>query len=117
MTLPPTPLTCTWSTPDSHTGRIVLVGELDFASVEDFLVTVTERLAANPALRDLHIDCRDLAFCDSLGLAALLTVHRRVAAVGAVLHLDNRRPAFERMLTITGTLDHLTGGAQQEVST
>jgi anti-anti-sigma factor len=117
MTLPPTPLTCTWSTPDSRTGRIVLVGELDYATVEEFLVTITERLETNPALRHVHIDCRDLEFCDSLGLAALLTVRRRVVAAGAALYLDNRRPALDRMLTITGTLEHLAGDAQQEVST
>ncbi|WP_198943081.1 STAS domain-containing protein [Actinophytocola xanthii] len=110
-------MTCTWSTPHSHTGRIALVGELDYSSVEEFLVTITERLEVNPGLRDLHIDCRDLEFCDSLGLAALLTVHRRVVAAGAVLHLDNRRPAFDRMLTITGTLHHLAGGAHKEVGT
>jgi anti-anti-sigma factor len=109
-------LTCTWSTTDGQTGRMVLVGELDWGSVDEFLVVVTERLDAEPSLRSLHLDCRDLAFCDSLGLSALLTVRRRTDAAGVRLHLDNRGATLDRMLTITGTLGHLTGDQSRKAA-
>jgi hypothetical protein len=41
-------------------------------------------------------------------LSALLAVHRRTSAAGARLHLDNRPLHLERILQITGVLDHLT---------
>ena len=49
-----------------------------------------------------------LGFLDSTGLSALLIVHREVSRSGVVLHLDNRPPHLERVLEITGLLDHFT---------
>jgi hypothetical protein len=39
----------------------------------------------------------------------LLRVHRAVTGAGAQLHLDNRRRALDRLLTLTGTAAYLTG--------
>jgi hypothetical protein len=43
-----------------------------------------------------------------MGLAALLMIHRLTAATGARLRLDHRPELLERLLELTGTLDHFT---------
>lgn len=108
------PLTCIWTTPDAHVGLLVLVGELDYATVDEFLLVVTARLETTPALSELRIDCAKVTFCDSLGLSALLTVRRRSDDVGVALLLENRTPTLNRMLSVTGTLFHLTGETDPE---
>jgi anti-anti-sigma factor len=70
---------------------------------------VADRLTHAPAVRDVHLDCAEIDFCDSSGLSALILVHHRVTAAGARPHLDNRRPPLNRLLELTGTMAHLTG--------
>ncbi|MFE0007146.1 STAS domain-containing protein [Streptomyces erythrochromogenes] len=73
-------------------------------------------LAARPGLRDLRLDCAGLSAVDSSGLAALLMVRRLADKAGAGLHIDGRTVQLNRILEITGTLDHLTApgaGTQQ----
>ena len=45
---------------------------------------------------------------DPAGLSALLLVHRRTSAAGVDLRLDHRPPQLDRVLDVTGVLDHLT---------
>jgi anti-anti-sigma factor len=104
-------LTCTWTAPDVATARITVVGELEFATAQLLLQLVTDRLAEYPEVRDVRLDCAELAFCDSSGLSTLLLVHRAVTGAGSRLHLDNRPPALDRLLTRTGTTAYLTGDA------
>jgi hypothetical protein len=40
--------------------------------------------------------------------AGVLMLRRRTQAAGVRLHLDNRKPPFERLLEVTATLTHLT---------
>ncbi|MFJ5637072.1 STAS domain-containing protein [Streptomyces goshikiensis] len=82
-------------------------GFLDFDSSEDFLTAVTGHLTDTPGLRSLHLDCGGLAGIDSMGLAMLLMLHRRTTAAQVTLLLEARPPALDRMLTITGAMDHL----------
>lgn len=84
------------------------VGELDAATTDEFVDTATRLLDAHPGLRELHVDCTELGFCDSVGLSGLLLVERRTSGAGVVLHLDNRPAYFERILDITGILEYLT---------
>jgi anti-anti-sigma factor len=104
-------LTCTWTAPNVATARIAVVGELEFATARLLLQLVTDRLAEHPEVRDVRLDCAELAFCDSSGLSTLLLVHRAVTGAGSRLHLDNRPPALDRLLTRTGTTAYLTGDA------
>ncbi|MFJ1869563.1 STAS domain-containing protein [Streptomyces sp. NPDC088097] len=85
-------------------------GFLDFDSAEHFLAAATEHLAATPGLRTLRLDCGGLNGIDSMGLAMLLMLHRRTTAVHVMLCLEARPPALERMLTLTGAMDHLVPG-------
>ncbi|WP_156755342.1 STAS domain-containing protein [Actinokineospora pegani] len=102
------PLTTTWTTPDEHTAKVAVEGDLDFDTADALLREVAERL---PGLRALHLDLAGLGFCDSYGLSVLLMVRRRAEAASASLHLDNRPGSLERLLVVTNTLDHLTGVA------
>jgi anti-anti-sigma factor len=101
-------LTC--SVDSAHRSATVrIVGALDSSTTAEFVDTASGLLDANQGLRALHVDCTDMAFCDSAGLSGLLMIHRRTSSAGVGLHLDNRPSYFERILDITGILDHLTG--------
>ncbi|MGW3661917.1 STAS domain-containing protein [Streptomyces sp. NPDC005141] len=95
---------------DDDVVHLEVHGFLDYDSAEQFLAGATRQLAGNPGLRALHLDCTGLDGIDSMGLAMLLMLHRRTTSAHVVLHLDGRPPALERMLDITGTLDHLVPG-------
>jgi anti-anti-sigma factor len=94
--------------PTASSAGLHVDGDLDYATAADFVDAVSQLIAEQPTLRSLHLDFTDLTFCDSAGLSALLAVHRRTSAAGARLHLDNRPLHLERILQITGVLDHLT---------
>ncbi|MEV6828492.1 STAS domain-containing protein [Amycolatopsis sp. NPDC051102] len=102
-------LTCTWHTPEETTARVVIAGDLEFATAGLLLQLVTDRLAGHPGVREVRLDCGALGFCDSSGLSELMQVYRVVTGAGARLRLDNRQPAFDRLLTLTGTAGYLTG--------
>ncbi|WIY00162.1 STAS domain-containing protein [Amycolatopsis mongoliensis] len=102
-------LTCTWTATDGATARVAIAGELEFATARLLLHLVTDRLADHPGVRDVRLDCGGIAFCDSSGLSTLLLVHRAVTGAGSRLYLDNRPPALDRLLALTGTTTYLTG--------
>ncbi|MFF4319524.1 STAS domain-containing protein [Streptomyces sp. NPDC001568] len=100
----PLHLTCV-STHDSV--RVELRGSLDRHCCDALLDVVGELLAEPVGLRVLRLDCTDLATVDTTGLSALLMIRRRTDAAGVRLHLDDRPAQLDRMLKVTGTLDHL----------
>ncbi|WP_086849380.1 STAS domain-containing protein [Amycolatopsis kentuckyensis] len=101
-------LTCTWAVEDDI-ARVTIDGDLEFATTGALLRLVTDRLAGHPGVREVRLDCAEIGFCDSSGLSELMKVHRVATGAGARLHLDNRQPALERLLTRTGTAVYLTG--------
>lgn len=88
--------------------RIELDGDLDFYTADLLVSETTAQLEARPALRSLHLHCGGLGVVDSMGLSALLMISRRTTAAGVRLHLEDRPANLDRLLHITGTLDHLT---------
>ncbi|MGW3819705.1 STAS domain-containing protein [Streptomyces sp. NPDC005046] len=109
---PPAPFDLTYlrlTTADGSGDEVHLElhGFLDYDIADHFLSIATEQLAESPGLRALHVDCAGLGGIDSTGLAMLLMLYRRTSAAQVMLFLDNRPPALERMLDITGTLEHL----------
>ena len=97
------------------TVRITVLGDLEYDTVEDLLLEATATLARHPAPAHLRLDLARLGVCDSMGLSALLQVHRCASAAGARLHLDNRPASLNRLLDITGTREHFaTGPGEQE---
>ncbi|MBB5958055.1 anti-anti-sigma factor [Saccharothrix tamanrassetensis] len=109
----PHQLTCTLAIVDAHTARIVVSGEIVFDSGDRLLGVVADLLADHP-VRRLRLDCGEVTFCDSYGLGTLLAVHRRLDAVGGVLHLENRPAALDRLLRRTNTYNHLTRSVEPE---
>ncbi|MFF2204930.1 STAS domain-containing protein [Streptomyces sp. NPDC058145] len=97
----------TVSAPSTLTVRVA--GELDYDTSDEMVDTVVARLAGPPAPRHVRLDFTGLTWIDSMGLSALLMIHRHTRAVGAALHLDNRPDVLERMLRHTNVLGHLTG--------
>ncbi|MFI1469292.1 STAS domain-containing protein [Streptomyces wuyuanensis] len=92
------------------TGEVAvrIAGDLDVDSADDLIEAARTCLDAYPSPRLLRLDCEKLALCDSMGLAALLMIHRLATAAGARLRLDHRPELLERLLELTGTLDHFT---------
>ncbi len=90
------------------TVRIELRGDLDYDNADVLLEAVTDKLAAHPRLRDLHLGCAGLGSVDSTGLSILLMIRRRTDAAHVCLHLEDRTPALDRLLTITGSMEYLT---------
>ncbi|MFE9808928.1 hypothetical protein [Streptomyces sp. NPDC005548] len=74
--------------------------------------TVEQNLAvrhtAERRLLDPRLVFAGLSGIDSMGLSVPLMIRRRTDAARVRLHLDERPPQLERLLEITGTLDHLT---------
>ncbi|MFE4860509.1 STAS domain-containing protein [Streptomyces sp. NPDC056670] len=90
------------------TVRIDLRGDLDYDNADLLLDAATAKLAAHPRLSDLHLGCAGLGSIDSTGLSVLLMIRRRTDAAKVLLHLEDRTPALDRLLTITGSLEYLT---------
>ncbi|MFJ8991058.1 STAS domain-containing protein [Streptomyces sp. NPDC102279] len=103
----PTYLRLTTASESGDEVCLELHGFLDYDSADHFLTVATGQLADSPGLRVLHVDCAGMSGIDSTGLAMLLMLHRRTSAADVTLSLVSRPAALERMLDITGTLEHL----------
>ncbi|MCX5401280.1 STAS domain-containing protein [Streptomyces sp. NBC_00102] len=88
--------------------RVEMRGDLDHTSADTLLDTVVELLAEYPDASELRLDCAPMGTVDSSGLAALIMIRRRTDEAGVALRLDGRGAALDRLLEVTGTLDHLT---------
>ncbi|MFF7365234.1 STAS domain-containing protein [Streptomyces sp. NPDC008125] len=90
----------------AETGRssacLHLVGELDHNTGDTLVERAGQCLTEQPGLHDLHLDCAELTFCDSIGVSSLLMIHRRTTAHSVRLHVDNQPPFLRRLLDITG---------------
>jgi anti-anti-sigma factor len=107
-------LSYTWDTPTVHTGRVTVTGNIVCENAKDLLRVITDELAADPGVRELHVDCSGLDVCDSTGLSVLLMLRRRADSLGIDLHVVNRPSTLDRMLERTGTREYLTGCGQGE---
>lgn len=94
-----------------RSARITVTGDVDFGHAARLLNTASDLLTAHPGVQDLHLDFTGLTFLDSTGLSALLQMHRHASELGVRLHLDNRPAHLDRVLDITGLLEHLTTDA------
>ncbi|MCS0634714.1 STAS domain-containing protein [Streptomyces sp. LP05-1] len=90
---------------------IAVAGDLDYDTSDGLLACVKDVLDERSGLAELHLDCRRLEAVDSMGLSALLQVHRSLSGRRIALHLDRRTPSLDRLLRITGTYEHFTTGA------
>ncbi|MEU5055390.1 STAS domain-containing protein [Streptomyces sp. NPDC001939] len=116
MTPPPEPTALRLTrVPSAEEGalRLEVQGYLDYETGEGFLTAATRQLADAPDVKHLYLDCAELSGLDSMGLAMLLMLHRHASAAQATMHLEKRTPVLDRILAITGTLEHLAPGSQK----
>jgi anti-sigma B factor antagonist len=76
--------------------ELLVRGELDLASVERFGQAVSQ--VVDSGCPDLVIDLREVTFCDSSGIAAMLAARQRVGS----LTLRGTSRAVQRSLEATG---------------
>jgi anti-sigma B factor antagonist len=90
-----------WIDVSQETGTLILrlCGELDTASRELVEPAV---LAAIPTAYAVTLDLRDLAFCDSSGLAMFVAASEKANAEGTVLTVRNLEPTVRRVFEISG---------------
>lgn len=95
---------------DEH-GEVVahLAGELDLSVRADVVTRLTGAVARHerPPER-LVIDLREVSFCDSSGLGALLDVQRAAGDAGVAVTLRSVPPAVDRLLELTDVDGWLT---------
>ncbi|GAA3142372.1 STAS domain-containing protein [Streptomyces rameus] len=108
MTAPPRPALRLTVTQGARELTVGIAGDLDLDTADHLIDTVVEHLARHPEVHGVRLDFAELSWIDSVGISALLMVHRRVRAVGGALYLENRPAPLERLLRQTCTLDHLT---------
>ncbi|MFI2644489.1 STAS domain-containing protein [Streptomyces sp. NPDC018610] len=109
MTEPPSTEFAVTARTEPPTLTLRVAGELDYDTCDDFVSTVVGHLTRDSAeLSHVRLDFGELTWIDSSGLSALLMIHRHTGAAGAALHLDRRPDFLERMLRVTGVLEHLT---------
>lgn len=96
--------------------RIELHGDFDYQYAAVLLDAVVGVLAEPAGPRELYLDCTDLEAVDSSGLSTLLMAKRLTDAAGVCFRLGGMPVNLDRMLTVTGTLDHLTGQSAGERS-
>lgn len=90
--------------PESRGGIPLLSasGEVDIASVDDFL-SVGRRCLEDASALD--IDLGGVTFIDSSGLGALVRLHREAGEAGTRLTLVNVPGSVHRLFEITGLVD------------
>lgn len=99
----------TGATGISTTSAILhLAGDIDYTTADGLVAAAARLHADHPELRHLHLDCADVAFCDSAGVSSLLQIRQRTGDAGVHLYLDRRPVHLERILEITGILEYLT---------
>jgi anti-anti-sigma factor len=82
------------------TTRVILAGELDAASAESLSEQL--RLVTADLVDDLSIDVGLLIFIDSTGLSLLVSLQKKVRALGHTLTIRDPTPATRRLFQITG---------------
>ena len=90
----------------NHPARLAVAGDIDLATCDSLVRAVYGAMTAD--VRALDIDVSGVTFCGSTGITAFLMVHRRAQEEGKTLRLVNLNWCIERVLTITGLLEHLT---------
>ncbi|MCE7080977.1 hypothetical protein [Streptomyces sp. ST2-7A] len=105
-TFPPRNLLLIRAVRKPHARHVAISGDLDYDTSEDFPETVIGEMGACPEPRELHLDRAEPGVCDSMVPSILLMLHRRVVSAGITPHPDNRQPAPNRLLGITGTFRH-----------
>lgn len=86
---------------ESGTTRMRLLGELDMGAT-DGLLSFVRTVPLDGGVPSLALDLEDLAFIDSTGLRALLTIISESVARGHEVSVLRPRESFLRIVELTG---------------
>lgn len=88
----------------AHGTRLRLHGELDLRTAPVLLDVVAARLedCSRHAVTELQIDCADVDFCDSSGLATLILARQRADAAGVRLVLSAQPEHLRHLFQLSG---------------
>jgi anti-sigma B factor antagonist len=100
----PPPLRLT-ADPDAGAGdaHLRIEGEVDLATAPRLATALDELVPETGG--DLRLDCADLAFIDSSGVAVLVATEQRLGADGRRLVLRDVSEQFRQVLTVTALDD------------
>ena len=99
MVAPRTQLSVRETGLDGTAVVLTAVGELDIGTSEQLRDAAARYVG--PGAR-VTLDLSGVTFCDSTGLAALVGIYKRLAAVDGSLLLRNPVPRARNLLTVTG---------------
>jgi anti-anti-sigma factor len=85
---------------DADRARVQITGELDISSAPKLITALHE--VAQPPVRRVDLDCREVSFLDSTGLRALLVARNEATRVGVDLVLVDPSPNVSRVIEMTG---------------
>ena len=104
-------LNLSWTRPETGVAAVAVRGDLSHGTADRLLAEITEvtEVAGEAGLARIVVDCAELEFCDSHGLAVLLMIQRRLSGEMIALALDNRTVRLDRLLALTGTATLLAG--------
>ncbi|GAA2326425.1 STAS domain-containing protein [Dactylosporangium salmoneum] len=88
--------------------RVALRGLVDL-DTQPILRAALDRAMAEPGVRRVVVDMRDLTLLDSTGIATLVAAYRAGAAAGVTVRVVNPEGVVRRVLEITGVLQTLGG--------
>lgn len=86
-------------------ATVALSGEVDLATAGQFQAEVERLVTAG--VTQLVVDLREVTFCDSTGLNALVRARNLCETSGGWLRITRPRGEVAEVLTISGLLDHL----------
>jgi anti-anti-sigma factor len=88
---------------DSQAGVVAVFGEVDADNCGEFRTAILERA---PEGEQVVVDLSGLSFIDSSGISELLRIASTLDEQGRTLTIHDPSPAVQRVLEITGLLDH-----------
>ncbi|MEO8695886.1 MAG: STAS domain-containing protein [Acidimicrobiales bacterium] len=98
----------------AHAVRLVAQGELDVHVAPVILERVSEFAAKGVKL--IILDLGGVSFLDSSGLRGIIQAGNLLAAQDGQLLIEGARGATQRVLEITGMLEHYRAGGGTEAS-
>lgn len=88
---------------DGDASVVAVVGEVDADNCDEFRSALLEQASE---VDRLVVDLSGLTFIDSSGISELLRVSNSLSDDGRSMTIKDPSPAVQRVLEITGLLDH-----------
>jgi anti-anti-sigma factor len=93
---------------ENDRARLLVVGELDLGTRDEFITAALDALARTQDVLELNL--AGVTYCDSSGISGLLAVSRLSRDVGKRAVVTQPAGQVARALEMTGTIEMLAGG-------